>query len=288
VGGGGAQAIFYEVPLLLTFAIIEIVRTRRAQPLLFLATAGTFALGLSAVKLLPTIEVVLERGRVPWGNSFVIWRNLPQILFAGNQVELAHQNVFFIEFGNYVSPAFLILALAELFTGRMRAVAWLLCGWVMILLVRSDDCALPLFTWMRDLSGFSMLRLSSRFLIPFTLCVAMLAAIGLDELAHRFGRAGWWVAFALLAAGAVDSLPVGTPFLNEAFARVPHHFDYTQDFRQLADFDVNDQTVVAQANMGFVHCYDYTPWKTSVIAYNEKGYRDEQYMQGPGAVKFLR
>jgi hypothetical protein len=287
-GSGGAGVIIYEAPLLVAFAIVEMVRTRRVRPLLFLTAAGTFALGLAALKLMPTIEVVLERGRAPWGVAFEIWRNLPQMLFARNQVQLAHQNVFFIEFGNYISPVFVILALAGLLMGRVRAAAWLVCGGVTILLVRGDDSAIPLFTWMRDVPILSMIRLSGRFLIPFTMCVAMLAAIGVDEIAHRLGRAGWWLGFALLTAGALDSLLVGPPFLNEAFARVPHHFDYSQNFRQLADIDVNDQTVVAQANMGFIHCYDYTQWKTSVVASNEKGYRGEQYMQGPGTVKLLR
>jgi hypothetical protein len=213
---------------------------------------------------------------------------LPQILFARDQQQIALRDRFFIEFGNYLSPAFVILAAAGILFGRMRAVPWIICAWMLFLLIRGDNCAIPLYSWMRDLPLVSMLRLSSRFLIPFTLCVAVLAAIGVDETVRRFGMVGTCAAIALLAIGTLDSLLVGTPFLRHAFDRVPHHFEYSPSFRQLADGDMFDQTVVSQANMGFVHCYEYTPWKTSVVAYNEKGYRGEQFMEGPGTVRLIK
>lgn len=286
-GEGGAEAVIHLAPLLVVLALCEVVSRRSLRPVYFLALAGIFALGFSAAKLLPTIELVRERSRVPWGPAWIMWHDLPDIFFARDQVGLALKDRFFIEFGDYISPAFVALAIAAIAMFRRRVIPWLLSAWVLFLFIRGDNCVIPLYSWLRDIPYMSMLRLSSRFLIPFTLCVAMLAALGVDEAARRFGTAARWAAIALIAIGTIDSLLVGTPFLAQAFERPPHHVDSSPVFRQFADWDVFDQTVVSQANMGFVHCYEYTPWKTSVVAYNEKGYRGEQYMDGPGTVLLL-
>ncbi len=288
LGEGGAEMAIYSAPLVGVLAAWQMVRERSLRPLLFLTAAVVFAVGFAALKLLPVLILLRERGRVPWGAAWIMWHDLPQIFFARNQQEIALHNRFFIEFGNYISPAFVILTIGGLLLGRMRALPWIVCAWVQFLLLRGDNCAIPLFRWLRDLPLASMLRLSSRFLITFTLCVAMLGGIGVQEAVRRFGRAGWWAAVVLLAIGAIDSLLVGPAFLVHAFDRTPNRFQYSPAFRQFADWDMFNQTVVSQANMGFVHCYEYTPWKTSVVGYNEKGYRGEQYMQGPGSVKLLK
>lgn len=287
-GEGGAEVAVYSAPLIGVLATYEAARKRSLRPMLFLAAAASFGVGFVAVKLLPVVSLLRERGRVPWGLAWIMWHDLPRIFFARNQEAIALHDRFFIEFGNYISPAFVLLAIVGLLLGRMRALPWIACAWVQFLLLRGDNCAIPLFRWMRELPLVSMLRLSSRFLITFTLCIAVLGGIGVEETVRRFGRAGWWGAMILLTVGSIDSLLVGPPFLHQAFDRVPHHFDYSTTFRQFADWDMFDQTVVSQANMGFVHCYEYTPWKTSVVGFNEKGYRGEQYMKGPGTVKLSK
>src|SRR5262249_8086311 len=56
-------------------------------------------------------------------------------------------------------------------------------------------------------------------------------------------------------------------------------------FRQFDDETAFDQTAVAFANMGKIPCYDYTDWTINVKAYNQDGYRGEQYLLGPGSVR---
>ncbi|HXW85486.1 MAG TPA: hypothetical protein VEJ86_13850, partial [Candidatus Binataceae bacterium] len=149
------------------------------------------------------------------------------------------------------------------------------------------NCALPLYTWMRELPVCSMLRIIGRFVIPFTLCVAVLSAIGIDEGIRRFGSVAAGFAVVLLAIGMLDSLVVSTPYMRHSFDRVPRHFDYQPIFKQSPEGDVFNQTVISQANMGQVHCYEYTPWTTTAVAYSEQGYRGEQYMVGPGKVTLV-
>jgi hypothetical protein len=286
-GEGGALMLIHGSPVAGLFAGYESIRRRSLRPIAAIVVGAALSLGMSGVKLLPALEVLRERGRVPWGLAWVNWHDLPQIWLARNQAQIALQNRFFIEFGSYMSPAFIVLAIAGVVFFRARVIPWIVIGWFLILAIRGDNCAIPVFTWMREMPLLSMLRLSSRFLIPFALCVAVVAAYGAEELQVRLGGAGQLVVLMLLIAGTVDSLLVGTPFLVHAFDRVPHRIPYSVNFRQFADWDVFDQTVVAQANMGFVHCYEYTPWKTNVIGYNEPGYKGEQYMQGPGSVRPL-
>ena len=286
-GEGAALMVVTELPVVGLFGVFEMLRRRSLRPLAAIAVGGTLGLGIAAVMLLPMLEVVRERGRIASGPAWVMWHDLPRIWFARDQVQIALQNRFFIEFGSYLSPAFVVLAAASLIFFRLRIIPWLLIGWFLVLALRGDNCLIPVFTWMRELPFLSIMRLSSRFLIPISFCVGIAAAYGAEELQRRFGGPGWWCVAVLLVAGTVDSLLVGTPFLVDAFDRVPHQIPYSADFRQFADGDVFDQTVVAQANLGFVHCYEYTPWKTTVVAYNEKGYMGEQYMAGPGTVQLV-
>ena len=278
LGEGSVLMVVTEMPVIGIYALFETLRRRSLRPLLAIAAGGALGLGIAAVALLPAIELVRERGRVPWGPAWVMWHDLPRIWFARDQVQIALENRFFIEFGSYLSPAFVVLAAASLILFRRRVITWIAIGWFLILAIRGDNCLIPVFSWMRDLPFLSIMRLSSRFLIPFAFCVGILAAYGAEEVQRRFGNPGRWCVAVLLVAGTIDSLLVGTPFLVHAFDRVPDQIPHSADFRQLAHGNVFDQTVIAQANMGIVQCYEYTPWKTNVVGYNDPGYRGEQYL----------
>ncbi len=285
---GGEILLICGLPVIALYALYESVHRRSLRSIEFLAIAGALALGFAAIKLIPALEVLRAHPRTPWGPAWVMWHDLPRILFSRSQEQLALHDRFFIEFGTYTSPAFVILALAGLVMFRLRVLPWIVIGWFLILCVRGDNCLIPIFSWMKKLPLLSDMRLSSRFLIPLSFCIAIVAGLGADELIKRFGTAGFWIVVVLLLAGTGDSLMVGTPFLKHAFDRTPHYFPRSLKFREIADGDTFDQTVVAQANMGFVHCYEYTKWNTNVIGYNEAGYRGEEYMLGAGTVRLSR
>jgi hypothetical protein len=281
---GGAVLFIHEVPVIGLFALFEAWRHRNLRSIEFVVIASTLGAGFSAIKLIPALEVLHNHPRTPWGPAWVMWHDLPQIFFSRSQEKIALHNRFFIEFGTYTSPAFVMLMLAGIILMRTRVLPWIAIGWFLVLAIRGDNCLIPVFSWLRELPLLSDIRLSSRFLIPLSFCGAIVAGYGADELIGRFGSWGFWFSATLLVLGTIDSLLVGTPYLVHAYDRTPHQIAYSPTFRQFADGDVFDQTVVAQANMGFVHCYDYTEWKTRVVAYNEPHYLGEQYMAGPGTV----
>jgi hypothetical protein len=283
---GGVLIILYGGPLLGMVAIVEAIRRRSLRPLEFLAIAGVLGVGLAAFKLIPSYQLTSAHPRQPWGAMAIHWEEFPRIFLSRNQQQLAEGDRFFIEFSNYISPAFLVLALVALVTGRWRAIPWLLMAAVFLIGARGDDGEIPFWRWLKHLPMYSEMRLSSRFDITLTLCVAIVAAYGVDALA-RFGKVGVVIAAALIVVGAIDALIIGPPFLWHAFDRVEQPMSTPATFRQFYDIVVFDQTLLAEHNMGMPYCYEYTPWPTNVLGFNQPGYRGEQYMLGPGDVQLL-
>jgi hypothetical protein len=283
---GGVLIILYGGPLLGMVAIVEAIRRRSLRPFEFLAIAGVFGVGLAAFKLIPSYQLTSAHPRQPWGAMAIHWDEFPKIFFWRSQQQLSESDRFFIEFSNYISPAFLLLALIAVVTGRWRALPWLLMAAIFLIGARGDDGEIPFWRWLKQLPMYSEMRLSSRFDITLALCVAIVAAYGVDALA-RFGKVGVAIAVVLIAVGAIDALIIGPPFLWHAFDRVEQPMSTPPTFRQFYDIVVFDQTLVATHNTGMPFCYEYTGWPTNVLGFNQPGYRGEQYMLGRGDVQLL-
>jgi hypothetical protein len=287
-GEGGVLIFLYGGALLGIVAIAESLRTRSWFPIGILITAALLGVGLTAVKMIPAYELARAHPRQPWGPMAIRWDEMPRILFWRNQQKLAEDDRFFIEFGNYISPAFIALAICGIVLLRGRVIPWFIAAGCFLLGARGDDGEIPIWRWLKAMPLYSMMRLSSRFLIPLTLCVAVIAGFGVEELIRRSKTWGVAIGLVLIAAGAVDSLIVGTPFMRHGYDRIEPAVEMSPNFRQFYDIIVFDQTVVARHNMGMPFCYEYTPWKTNVGSFNQPGYRGEQYMKGPGTVQLTR
>ena len=287
-GEGGVLVFIYGAPLIAIFAVYLALEHRRPRPLVLLAAAAIFGAGLAMVKLIPSWELVRLHPRTPWGVAFSTWPNIVKILCARDQTHKAEVDRFFIEFGTYISPFFWVMAAAGVILFRKRVTPWIVVAALMLWLIRGDDAMIPLWTYLKDLPGYSLMRIPSRFFIPLALCIAMTAASGADEIMRRLGRGGTQAVGVLIVLGLLDSLIVGTPYLAHAFDRVEPKVAYSTEFRQSYDLDVFNMTVEAQADLGFVRCYEYTAFPTKVRPYNQPGYRGEQYMQGPGTVKLIK
>jgi len=286
-GEGGVLIFIYASPLIALFAMYLCLELRSSRPMTFLAAAGIFGATLSAVKLLPSYELVVLHPRQPWGFAFSTWSNIAEILFSHDQARHAEGDRFFVEFGTYVSPTFWLLAIVGIVFFRKRIVPWVLATGLMLWLVRGDNAVVPLWTYLKALPLYSMMRIPSRFFIVLAFCIALIAASGADEIQHRMRRRGQILVAVLLGIGALDSFVVGTPFLRHAFDRKGPDLPYSTAFRQFDDVYPLDMTLVARADMGFVSCYEYTQWITNVLGWNDPGYKGEQYMEGPGSARLL-
>ncbi len=287
IGQGGTTVLVYSAPLIGMFAIALTLMYRSAWPLAYLLAAAVLGAGIAAIKMVPAFELVRAHQRAPWGAMAVGWQRFPEIFLWRNQIHRSETDRFFIEFSNYISPVFIALALSAIVMNPRHAFSWILMAAVLAFAIRGDDGEIPIWRWLHRLPMGEMLRFSSRVEIPFTLCIGMIAACAVDGAVRRFGGYGAAVAAILVAAGAIDSLIVGTPYLWHSFDRADQFYESKPFFRQVFTIIVFDQTAIAKRNMGMVACYEYTEWPTTARGYNQKGYLGEQYMDGPGSVRLL-
>jgi hypothetical protein len=286
-GQGGTTVLVYSALLIVMFAIALALINLSAWPLVYLLAAAALGAGIAAVKVIPAFELVRAHPRAPWGAMAIGWRRFPEIFLWRDQIQHCVKDRFFIEFSNYMSPAFMALALSAIVMSPRRALAWILMAAVIAFAIRGDDGEIPVWRWIHRLPMGEMVRFCSRMEIPFTFCIALIVACAADGIARRFGGYGAMIVALLITAGALDSLIVGTPYLWHSFDYTDQFYKSAPYFRQVFTIIVFDQTAVAKRNMGMVACYEYTGWPTKALGYNQKGYLGEEYMDGPGAVRLL-
>jgi len=259
------------------------------RPFKILAAIGLFTVGFSAAKLVPSFILSLQHPR-PTGDIEV--NDVGVLLTA---LFARDQNVFrgspngwgFWESGAYIG-LFAVPALIG-FAAPRRGAPWIFAAVILWLLARGD--AEPFAVWpiLHNLPVFNSLRLPSRFLVPFVLCVGVMAGMGSDWLAHRWPPWGAAGAAAMIAIATVDCLLVGPPSLEMMLASPLLEVGArAQVFHQIQRSPNGSMLIPAMENLGVVECRDYTVWSTTVRASDQPGYRGEQYVLGPGSIEVLR
>lgn len=287
LGEGGiyslSQAGVMVGVMLLPMALLE----RRLAPLLSLLAIGLFTTGFSAIKLLPAAHTMLGHPR-PWesydANSI---RTLLIALFSRNQDNYRPwaEPWGFHEYGAYLS-LFPFLALASVAAWRRRGVRiWWCVALIIFLMMLGDFVPYSPWSLLHRLPIYSSERVPSRFAMPFTLAIAVLAAYGVDALARwRLGRL---LAGCLIVAGIADAWMVGSYDLAHIYDAQDPPLKSSPVFRQY-QASTYSMFPIGRANMGAVSCYEYTWFTTEALGLNQRGYRGEQYLLGPGQVRLLR
>jgi hypothetical protein len=212
-------------------------------------------------------------------------------LFSRNQdLYRVGVSVFLLsEYGAYLSPAFAVLALIGIFGAPRRSLPWL-AGAVLFFLLAQGDGGRPSALFMlRYLPLAGQIDLPARFIIGFSFCTGVLAALGADTLSGVNWRWATGIAAALLAAGLVDSWMVGPANLRYMFHNRIEPLPKAAEFRQWFVANPGNQTEIALANMGSANCqgYGYNSIPTTVTARNSPAdisYRGEYYLLGSGRV----
>jgi len=127
-------------------------------------------------------------------------------------------------------------------------------------------------------------RVASRFLIPFTMMIAVLAGFGVDFIARRQERAGRIAAAFLIALCVIDLFAVGVPNSGYFVEDDPPPLDQHDRFIQIYQSSIQDMDGMARSNRGALNCREYTSFPTRVTGFDQPGYRGEQYLLGPGIV----
>lgn len=240
----------YAAPIAALWCVLElvehvVVRTRPPARLLGglgLAAAGaSFALGVTAVRLLPLAETLGATPRIVGGMLGNSWVDLGAMLFRPTGGNNEHGS-FYV--GVAVIPASL-LGFARWRRSAGPIVAAVLCAW----LAAGYRPHPSLFALLRDLPVYSSLRYPERFLAPLALAMALLAAEGIGFgqtwiLSARRRRArGPRRIGAMCTALAVAAVALGgdvVPLLGEHWTRdggrntsaAPVERDTSRPFRQ--------------------------------------------------------
>lgn len=171
----------------------------------FALAAGLLAAGLSAVRLWPIADTLADAPRIIGGTPGNKWEVLAKMLFAGPEKDT--------ENGSFFIGLLMLPALALGLTRRRSiplAIAAVLCAW----LAAGYAVRPSLFAGLRQLPLYASLRYPERFLIPFALAAAALAARGVSTFEARVRRARgrapdrWSVATQPLLGLAVAALVV--------------------------------------------------------------------------------
>jgi len=291
--GGVVYTVVWAGFIVLALAVGLALTLLSLRPLISGFIVGISSIGFAAIKLLPALEMFRKYPCPGFSSESNPWWLLPQLLFARDQ-DIMRQGVWgfgFHEYGAYLSIPFVLLALVGIFGSRLRSVPWILLAAVFLALYRGDTGPFSIWGLLRSFpffGGLSGMRLPSRSLVGLIFSVAVLAGLGSEAICKTMGRGGSLIVIALLVVGLGDAGLLGPPNLEHIFTVsqpvIAEHFEFRQQASMGARFNM---THTAQANMGVLSCYEYIDIKTKAIGYDERGYRDEQYLLGDGSVELV-
>lgn len=282
---------FVDAGILLSVLSLTLALTRRSiRPVIAAIVLVAFGAAMGAIKLLPVADALALHPRGGWGgpedDTLLM---IPTFLFSRNQDLYRSIPGLFLYacYGAYVSPAFALMAVFGLLTGRTKPLPWLAAAIVFLLLARGNSgpyCALML---LRKLPFAGNVAFPTRFIHPFVFAVGVIAAYGADFVWSSAGRWGPRAVGALLIIGLADAWWVGPPNLRYLFRNDTPIVEHAPQFRQFWSDDTQVMTEYNQANLGAVHCWGYgkdTDIETTVVGFNKANYSGEYYLVGPGQV----
>jgi hypothetical protein len=286
----GNYTFVYAVILIGVLSMTIALTQRSIRPIVAATALVIFATAIGAIKLLPVAETLALYPRGGWtGPEDDTLSMIPTFLFSRNQ-DLYREIpglAAFACYGAYLSPAFAVLALIGLMTGRLKVLPWLGAAIVFLLLARGNSgpyCALNL---LRRLPFSGNIAFPTRFIYPFVFAVGVVAAYGADFVCCAAQRWGPRTVGILLTIGLLDAWLVGPPNLRYLFHSTTPEVQQVSQFRQIWSDNTQVMTEYNQANLGAIHCWGYgidADLPTTVVGYNQPNYSGEYYLIGPGKV----
>ena len=185
---GHTQEVYYSVWALGLFALFMALRGERRgigrlQPLAACVAIVAMGAGVSAVQLVPTVELARESfrsGGVPYGDAVHYSVHLNDLL---DTVLPLYSSVPYVEVAGYTGVVSLLLVPAALADGGRLRVCWFFVGLGLLALLLSLGDETPLYGWLyRVVPGFDLFRAPGRWLFLYSFSVVLLAGIGLDAL----------------------------------------------------------------------------------------------------------
>ncbi len=284
----GNYTFVHAVILIGVISLMMALTQQSIWPVFAAIVLVVFGAAIGVIKLLPVADTLALYPRGGWaGPDDDTLFMIPTFLFSRNQ-DLYREIpglAAFTCYGAYVSPAFALLAVLGLFTGRIKTLPWLVAAIVFLSLARGNSgpyCALML---LRRLPLCGNIAFPQRFIYPFVFAGGAIAAYGAEFVCRSTGRWGPRAVGALLIIGLTDAWLVGTPNLRYLFHNTTPTVQQAAQFRQFWPDDTGVMAEYNEANLGAVHCWGYgIAIPTTVVGYNQANYAGEYYLVGPGQV----
>lgn len=244
LGNGAAIPMLYSLSFV-TLLLLLVSLTRKEyvllQKLLISIVVGA---GLAAVKLVPMVVYLFQNKwagnpdeSIPVAALGSIFFGLEHSLYARNFTEQAWS---WHEYGAYISPLLVILAVSAVVMAWRRYWYWAVLALFFLVLGLGNFGWFSPWSLLSHLPGFSSTRCTGRSFQLVILSVAILGGFGFDSLRRHFANSPrrLWVNSALYLSVAIiiaTNLILAWPIMSSAFKQPPESVNRSETFVHVVD-----------------------------------------------------
>ncbi len=244
LGNGAAIPLLYSLSFLLLLLFLFSLTQKQYVLLQNMFTSMLLGLGLAAVKFLPMVIYLYQNKWAGNPDESVPLSALGSIFF-GLKHSLYEQLIAgqvwgWHEYGAYISPLVVIMAVAALLTAWRRHWFWAVTALFFLLLGLGNFGWYSPWALLSNLPGFSSARCTGRAFQFVILPVVVLGAYGYDMLKKQF-HSHTRRSLLNTALGISVAIVIGTnlllawPIMAGAFVQPPENVTRSETFRQVID-----------------------------------------------------
>lgn len=244
LGNGAAIPLLYSLTftgLLTTLICVE----RKSFAMLWrMIQAVTIGASLAAVKLVPMVAYLYENKwpgdpeeAIPLSALGSIFFGLKHSLFERNFID---QVWAWQEYGAYISPLLLILAVSALILCWRRHWCWAVLALFFLILGLGDFGRFSPWSLLSHLPGFSSARCTGRAFQMVILSTSILGGFGFDLVRRRFAdttRRNWLNSVLYLSVAIIiaTNLVLSWPIMSSTFKQPPQSVRRSESFVHVVD-----------------------------------------------------
>jgi hypothetical protein len=290
---GGIYTVVHTVLALALLALHRSIADKSLRPIAGLGVTAIMAICVAAPKLMMMQPLLAQYPRLTESTETVSVELVARALVDREQnleMRIPDEHALgFYEYGAYVGPVPVLLALFGAVASMRRTIPWLLllCAGLALSLGRTPGGEYSPWSLLHEVPIFASLRIPSRFIVLAVLALGVLAGFGTDRLVttRRYRRMA--MAVALLAIAAIDMGLVASPLLRHVGDAETITLDRSERFVQLNNAERKQMYPAAQANMGSLDCYEPLEPAVAPAGMGDAHYRGEQYLLRGGSVTLV-